>query len=332
MLPERQIVHLHGMSYFCVKTYKYGCWGWPVVNKAGRCYDLDRNITKLEALFVFEDTDVQAQHIRLDSPIAVILGTKKKTPGCDIVATSGPLELTQYHIERAFSGLSEFVLRCIYKDHGLDEPALADTEEVIPSLQVDLLVHFVKDLGEEKALSMVLRAAAEVTGLDEEAEAPTLEQLRDTVQIQEQSKITDAQVTAKKKKQTDADRRTSLQQRFIESKTRISPGWKLPMKPKKVTVAAAKKAAARVYADLDKSVDDFLRLHKPPLGAVWTDHKNGRWRISYDKLVSRSMSWTKMNDKVAACVSIRQFWDWALEYDALRTPDHIEKILADAGI
>ena len=82
---------------------------------------------------------------------------------------------------------------------------------------------------------------------------------------------------------------------------------------------AAKKH--RAYQALENDEDSFLKQFAAGTTKVCTDEKNGRWRISCSRLeVGRSISWTKIGPRVAACVAIRQSWEWHLEVGRYEIP------------
>jgi histidinol phosphatase-like enzyme len=99
----------------------------------------------------------------------------------------------------------------------------------------------------------------------------------------------------------------------------------------KLLAAAAKQRSAdikRVYADIGNNVDRAVKLGVPGNVRVWTDDKNGRWKLTYSTVfasAARSVSWTAIGQKRAAAEAVRQGWSWASTFEGIESsPESVE--------
>ena len=96
--------------------------------------------------------------------------------------------------------------------------------------------------------------------------------------------------------------------------------------------AMVKKSVQRLYDDLGKDASAFLCTRAPAGSNIFVDPKNGRWRLSWPTTsASRSVSWTNLGRKVAACVAMRQLWEWSSEFAGKAVPPDISEALVAQG-
>ena len=88
------------------------------------------------------------------------------------------------------------------------------------------------------------------------------------------------------------------------------------------SAAKAKQDGKRIYDAVVIDADAELKRLAPPQGVVWTDPKNGRWRVRYEGKAAarRSISWTLATSPKACAVALQQLWDWAMEFDGMMIP------------
>ena len=103
-------------------------------------------------------------------------------------------------------------------------------------------------------------------------------------------------------------------------------------KPKKKAAGVAKDMK-RVYSQLEDDADKLLKTSAPPEARIWSDVKNGRWRLSWaaHSYHRRSVSWTQIGSQVAALVALRQVWDWSMLRLDKGPPEHVENLLRENG-
>ena len=67
----------------------------------------------------------------------------------------------------------------------------------------------------------------------------------------------------------------------------------------------------------------YINDKRPPVGSVFKDDMNGRFRISYGAHVPRSISWTKIGLASASGEVLRQLWRWHSEASDTAVPPEL---------
>mgnify|MGYP001100774451 CR=1 FL=1 len=124
---------------------------------------------------------------------------------------------------------------------------------------------------------------------------------------------------------------TTLLRRSSPQATRALCQDECRRSPRKSRRAPKQETGVRIYKALCSNAGAELKRRGPPNGGVWTDDKNGRWRIRYTcpAFPKRSISWTELGSSKAAGVALQQLWEWAGEFDGLDMPEYITACLLE---
>lgn len=97
--------------------------------------------------------------------------------------------------------------------------------------------------------------------------------------------------------------------------------------------SADRKKADRIYKELSSSAEKFLRCEAPDCVSIWTDPKNGRWKMCMKGVAEarRSISWTNMGEQDASIVVLRQAWGWVEQFGGRCMPAHMTALFETRG-
>lgn len=163
---------------------------------------------------------------------------------------------------------------------------------------------------------------------------PAKDFIRDTILPQDQSKIEEVQEKAKLK---ESKRRQERMSYLAVVKACYAFVKKAAMSHSVGATGASnadRRKADRVYNQLSSNADKFLRKEAPDCVSIWTDPKNGRWKMSMRGAseARRSISWTNMGEQVSSIIALRQAWDWAEQFGGRRTPAHLQALFEERGL
>ena len=340
LLPEKKIIFYKGSYYYNVRSYKNCAFGWPV-SRNGDAIELDMTIRTYTTIVIFSLDEVQILPFALQSPIMLYaLGSHGSR--CKFMASGALESVLEHHIINGFRNLGEAILKRMFDDMELVMPAGVEKEEQNPKDDYRMMMMLTLDpsLTEEQALDRLLAendldedcADDGLLDIDRDLVVDGIEP-KDLVKFEDEQAKQMAQEDNKSKRDGVSKRVKKLKQSYAKIKPCIDPDWVKAKKHKAPTAKALAKKKARIYEGLDKSKDKALRDHMPPKSAVFTDEKNGRWRIAYQGTThSRSVSWTVVGQQVAFGVALDQLWSWAFEASALEAPDEVKSVLQDMGL
>ena len=143
------------------------------------------------------------------------------------------------------------------------------------------------------------------------------------------------ELTRRKSNVTAASIKSDVKKSYQKSSEAVDPGrWRAADARRRAKEKDAENRAKqngkmfdRVYNKLSSSIDERMRVLLPPVVNVYTDPKNGRWRMNYRNAViqvARSISWTMIGERTAACEVVRQAWSWAEQHEGSAAPDNLE--------
>lgn len=280
------------------------------------------------------------QPFRVSSPLRQRREGQGEVLGVGMRMVGGPQALLDSLVDSGFRGVGEVAMRRLVAQEGLDvtPPPKGSGIDMVATMVVELVAKFRPATTEDDILKKMLAARfsdedyAEVPDFDEDY-------IRDTVLEADTKLFTSEVVHAKAKiakKQVELSTFVEgIKNAFASYKVKAGrPPAKAGTRGKKPTsAAAATKAMERIYADIEADADKLLKSSAPPEAHIWTDTKHGRWKLPFlgDEGLRRSVSWTHVGSKAAACACLRQLWDWSHASVGKAPPAHVEALLAENG-
>lgn len=162
--------------------------------------------------------------------------------------------------------------------------------------------------------------------------------LGDTMLPQDAQKVMAAQEQLSEKASRLAERkdkfRAAARASFASVRSLVGHKSSATAAQKAKSAPDANRKAARIYAALDKDADRTLKTEAPADSIIWSDDKNGRWKLGYRGLATarRSVSWTNVGQAAASVVALRQLWDWHTSSTSEVVPAHLQAMFEKAGV
>ena len=252
-------------------------------------------------------------------------------------------KLLRFLTDQGFSGCSEPLLRRLHKHMGWTTPQPSQKFDAEHHWAISCMLNFDNTLILDEVVdSVVRRHQAERTVPD--ADDDELEAIiRDTMLVGDQDDA--LKELSKRRTPVTAKAVRGNVEDMYKNVARGIPAarWKKgePSRKNKEKLAeqnrkAAVKAYDRKYDVLAENVDDRLRALLPATSSsirVFTDHKNGRWRLSFNNdvvHVGRSISWTMVGQEQAAVEAVRQCWSWHETFQGAAPPVNLDERLRKA--
>lgn len=347
LVAEGVVLHGGADSYFVLKQYSRGLVVWPVVINDDCIMELDLKVEELKIIHIFDLETWAVMVPKPASPMRLRSEGAQASAGFVLRVSPKPLTIQQHLMQTGFANISEDAMKKLYVEWDIDEPTMTEAakEDVSLALSMGMLCNLDKKISEDEAVKRVLKYR-----FDDEnwSTCPKvdLEFMRDTILEGDREKISkvlekdEVKITkrqaARQKFATAA--RTLYNERRTTSTSGTAKASATTRKPteKQVQAATAKIKAqgVRVYAALSSDSDATLKKELPPGVSVWTDEKNGRWKVRYADLPDcrRSISWTHVGGELAGLICLKQAWDWAECYAGAKTLAHLAAAFAEHGV
>ena len=339
LVPERSVLIRGTREQFIVKKCLRGLLGWNLKRLSADVVAFDTSVSKLDIIHIFDVEGVKVQSVQARSPLHQHLrsGAAWSKHGVTMVCTEKLAKLLDHLVSTGFAGVSEANLRNLYEDNAWAEPPVVpeSADDVSMALSVHLICQLQPELTAQQALAIML----ENKFADEEfVELPEMtdEFMRDVILSNEVHKLKEAHntMTAKHKSRYDAvvKHRNAVNACFSASQSALGKAVPTTI-GKKLTPAALIKQTERLYAAIGKDADKALMDQAPSEASIWTDVKNGRWRLAYSKQhVKRSVPWTNVGEKVASVVALKQLWEWHETFSGSEIPTQLVQLFTNHGV
>jgi hypothetical protein len=330
LLPEGSFVAMGSELLYVLKTFARSALAWPAKRDAREVLSLDMKVQQLEWLVVYDISTVQVFSARVVSHLSQHLD-KRQPRGIALQQLGAPCSLEEYHTRRGWVGLSEATLRCVFDEYDIALPMATDEggSDMELSLAIHLACHFDPDIKVQALLANVLKQ--QFSGSDStEFDDLDFDWLRDTSLENDARHI---EKVVKEHATLEAKSKSTINKKIEQVKANFarSTGTKEPRRVPKMKEAKVAALADRLYAQLSSSADQLLRAACPEDSGIWADPLNGRWRVSFKPLgQQRSISWTKVGEKAAACVALGWLWGLKHQYDGTKVPAETEAMLRKA--
>ena len=242
-----------------------------------------------------------------------------------------------FHCDHGFAGCSEPLLRRLCQSLHYKHPENHDVNlDAEHQWAITAMLHWDKTLIPEEVVENVVRRHQSEKTTPELDDQDLEEIVRDTMLAGDQDDAL-RELTRRRTTVQASTLRAPVVKMYDkvvavlpESEwTKYAPHRKRKEKTREAQRKQALKTYERSYAELAASVDDRMRALLPaaPAIRVWTDAKNGRWRLSFNNDVvhaGRSISWTLIGQSAAAAEVVRQCWLWRDRYDGISAPSDLE--------
>eukprot|EP00971_Amphidinium_carterae_P143162 2836413-Amphidinium_carterae.1 len=238
-----------------------------------------------------------------------------------------------WRARKGYTNISEQCLSCLCEMLEIPMESEGDLTDVDfqKQLAIHLMLHFVPDLTEEQALEFFL--SKDSTGADRSHE-DYLDDMDDEM-VSDLILAGDQPISQKFlklrdgiKKQRDEKRnnvRRIVSHHFPKAKEIMDRPSK---KCKKVeTPAKIVGGSGRQYDQLKDKPKEWLIENKPPVGNVFVDESNGRFRVSYKGFNNKSFSWTGRGQMQAAQLAFSQLWSWHCSVTGQEVPANLKEFV-----
>ena len=320
--------------YFVLKSFDVGLLTWSCKRVGVNGIRLDTDGARWSWVQVFDAGALSILPTTVMSPLGTFTRGDVPLSALGIFVSHGaPIPLFTWQASRGFANVPEASLKMLFGAQAIPLPieaARSENEEL--ALAVGLSEHFLEDATPEVLENAVRARYALLDQVDVGATA-VLQQLVIDEIIEGVGSLSEKKFCTEYLGKTKQHRHkrsahmaaVSVILRIFEDHRDKKPPAKKP-KPKgsnKVELPkghAAKYADGRWWASIpgDKA---FLIEHGPPVGSVFQDDANGRYRIQYPGQVPRSISWTSRGQTAAALEALRVWWTWHTDATGAMPPE-----------
>ena len=249
--------------------------------------------------------------------------------------------LLSFQSDRGFAGCSEPLLRRLCQSQHWRQPEMLENLDAEHQWAVTAMLNWDKTLVPDEVVDNVVRRHQAERATPDLDDRDLEELVRDTMLAGDQDDAL-RELTRRRTTVTASSLRPSVYTMY-KNVVAVLPAdeWakcdKLRKQKEKRMNAErkrAEKAYERSYAKLTGTIDERMRglLPVTPVIRVWTDAKNGRWRLSFNNdvvHVGRSISWTLIGQTAAATEVVRQCWMWRERHDGIATPADLDKRITE---
>ena len=228
-----------------------------------------------------------------------------------------------------FPSVPEGVLRQVYKDLSLSEPAVGEaTSDYKEDLALGLMAHLEPNMNQQEAMVALRKCQLKENRHAEAKLQVNEEMLRDVVLQGEHSHILgfmkELQIASAKQACMADSSREKVARLF-----RPASAGRPKARPKaKAKVVAAPKWVPAAGSNTLQSAKLWLDKHKPPSSHIVCDDKNGRWLCSLLPFGRKSFSWTKRGQEKAVAAVFFQLWSWHKDLGGEEPPWSLDSLQA----
>ena len=246
--------------------------------------------------------------------------------------------LLDFHADHGFAGCSEALLRRLCQHMGWTATRSRAGMDAGHQLAVAAMLNMDNTLVEEEVVHRIL-GRHETDKWMPEVEDKDLEAVvRDTLLVGEQDEA--LRELSKRRSTVSAKAlRPKVATMYKQAIQDLEKDfWKAGQEARRKKTQAAEKDGKkqktqydRVYNKLSATVDEKVKGMVPGNVHIWTDPKNGRWKVSYKTdvvKITRSISWTQVGENVAGKACVTQAWAWVEHHEGREPPGNLEERLS----